>query len=102
MVEPHSPLLRSAWRGWLCGSWRSAWLICRRLGRHVGSAEARQHFVAHGELVDSRGDQDRIFLHVIFNDALVGIEIGVPRVGEIFDRVLSQTNARKSCFRERT
>ena len=56
--------------------------------------EARQHLVAHRELVERRGDRDRRRLHVVLDDALVGVEVGVMRVRVVFDRILAEADAR--------
>src|SRR5215470_4194920 len=65
----------------------------RRKGGHILLRESRRHLVAHGQLVDGGGDDDGRFLHVVFDDALVSVEVGVPGVVEVFDRVLAHSDA---------
>src|SRR5262249_37941506 len=74
----------------------------RRLRRHVGSGKARQHVIAHRELIDGGGHNDRRLLRVIFDDALIRVEIRVPRVEEILDRVLAHADPGQTGLRERS
>ena len=65
-------------------------------GGIVSWREARQHLVAHRDVVQRGRDRDRRLLHVLLDDALVGVEVRVPRVAVVFDRILAEADARQA------
>src|SRR5882672_7020289 len=67
----------------------------RRRRRHVDRREAREHVVAHRQVVDRRRDDDGGLLHVVLDHALVRVEIRVVRVRVVLDRVLLESDARQ-------
>ena len=88
---------------WSVGSWKlpssAVRLACcrrRRRRRHRLLREARQHLVAHREVIHRRGDRRGRLLHVLLDDPLVGVEVRVPGVGVVFDRILAQADARQA------
>ena len=64
-----------------------------RWRRHVLLREARQHLVTHRDVIDRRRHGNRRLLHVVLDDALVGVEVGVPGVAVVFHRILAATDA---------
>ena len=60
---------------------------------HSFLRESRQRLVAHRQIVYGGGDDDGRFLHVVFDDALVSVEIGVPGIVKVFNRVLAYSDA---------
>src|SRR3712207_8553189 len=50
-------------------------------------------FRSHREVVHGRGDRRGRLLHVVLDDALVGVEVRVPRVGLVLDRVLREARS---------
>ena len=73
----------------------------RRQRRHLRRRQPRQHLVAHRELIQRRRDRDRRRLHIVFDDALVGVEVRVVRVGVVLDRILAEADARQPGVVER-
>src|SRR5471032_25694 len=69
--------------------------------RHLRRGQARQHLVAHGELIQRRRDRDRRRLHIVLDDALVVVEVRVVRVRVVLDRILAEANARQPGVVER-
>src|SRR5215475_14210842 len=65
----------------------------RRKRGHILSRESRRQLIAHRQVVDGGGDDDGRFFHVVFDDALVSVEVGVPGEVEVFDRVLAHSDA---------
>src|SRR4029077_2230376 len=55
--------------------------------------QAWQHLVAHRELIERRRNGDRRCLHIVFDDALVVVEVRVMRMGVVFDRILAEPDA---------
>ena len=74
---------------------------CCRRRRHVGRREPRQHLVAHRQVIDRRRDDHRRLLHVVLDDAFVGVEVRVMRVRVVLDRVLLEADAGKAGVVER-
>jgi pimeloyl-ACP methyl ester carboxylesterase len=64
----------------------------RRLAGHgpASRREAREHLVAHREVVHRGRDGNRRLLHVVLDNPLVGVEVGVPGVAVVFDGVLAE------------
>src|SRR5258706_13645132 len=84
---------------------RSRW--CRRAGlwwkrRHVLFGKARQQVISHRELINRSGDNDGGLLHIVLDDALIGIEIRVPCSGVVLDRILANSDARQPGLAERS
>ena len=69
---------------------RSCWLRRRRrharTRRHRVLREARQLLVAHRQVIHGAGNRHRRHLRVALDDALIGVEIGMPRVRAVLDR----------------
>src|SRR6266545_454040 len=82
-LSPHSPLPTP---------FLPLWTRRRKRG-HILLRESRRQLVAHRQLVDGGGDDDGRFFHVVFDDALVSVEVGVPGEVEVFDRVLAHSDA---------
>src|SRR5262245_6246905 len=53
--------------------------------RHVALREAREHLVAHRQLIQRRRDRNRRRFHVVLDDPFVGVEVRVMRGGVGFD-----------------
>ena len=66
-----------------------------RAPRHLVLGEPREPLVAHRQVIDSRRDGDRRLLHIIFDDPLVGVEVRVPRIRRVLDRVLEHADPRQ-------
>src|SRR5437899_6691196 len=88
-VITQSPKLSSPARtsraGWLWVRRRRLRIGRRGFGRHVALAESGQRIVAHGKLIDRGGDHNGRFLGVFLHDSLVGVQVGVPGMAEVFD-----------------
>src|SRR5213080_2637178 len=81
-----SPSTRPRLRRW---TWRR-----RRWRRgHVGLLESRQQIVAHRELINRPGDFDCVYLYVVLENAFVCIEVRVPSLGAVLNRVLAHADA---------
>ena len=52
-------------------------------GREFGPLQSGQHLLAHGELIGGERDDDGRRARVAFEDALVGVEIGVVGVAVV-------------------
>src|SRR5262249_9809488 len=69
-------------------------LLTRWLARrHCFCCKPRQHLVAHRQVIKGGCDDDGRFLHVVLDDALISVEVRVPGVIEIFNRVLADADA---------
>src|ERR1700722_7475127 len=80
---------RQAWRP---APRRSA-SIWFHVGGHLLLGEARNHLIAIGDVPDGGGDYGGGSLHVVGNDALIGIETAVGRERVVLDGVLLEAYA---------
>src|SRR5688572_32827532 len=67
-----------------------------RTTRHLVLRESRQRLVAHRQVIDGAGHHDRRLLHVVFDNPLVGVEVGVPGVRLVFDWILERADTREA------
>src|ERR1051325_7933467 len=67
----------------------------------LGRLEPRDHLVAHREVIQRARNHDRAGADVLFDDALVVVEIRVMRMGVVLDRILAEPDARQSRVVER-
>src|SRR5438094_6403576 len=81
-----SPSARPRRRRW---TWRRR----RRRRGHVGLLESRQQIVTHRELINRPGDFDCVFPHIVFENAFVCIEVRVPSLGAVFNRILAHADS---------
>src|SRR5688572_21722082 len=87
--------------------WPRRWRGCRlgaraRRSRYIFCLEPRQQFIAHRKLINSPSDGRGVFLHIVFDDAFVGVEIRVPGVRVVLDWIDAETNPRQACITERS
>src|SRR5688572_11305011 len=68
---------------------------CRRR-RHFVLGEARQHLVSHRKLVDGVSNGYSRLLHIFFDDSLQGVQVGMPGVAVVLDRILAESDAGKT------
>src|SRR5687767_5406296 len=61
--------------------------------RHLVRRVPRQRLIPHREVIHGGRDDDRRLLHVVFNDAFVGIKVGVPGVRLVLNRILCEADA---------
>ena len=73
----------------------------RHRRRHLLFGESRQHLVAIGHVPDGGRNHGGGLAGVLGDDALVGIEVGVPGVALVFDGVLLQPDAGQARVVER-
>lgn len=64
--------------------------------RHLLVRKPRQQLIAHRQLIDTPGYGDRIVLYIVFEDAFVCVEVGVPGVCSVLDRILTHADAGRS------
>src|ERR1043166_10333039 len=74
----------------------------RRRRGHVARLESRQQIIAHRELVNRPGPFHRVLLHIVFENAFVGIKVRVPGFGAVLDWILAHADARQSRLIERS
>src|SRR5271157_5159700 len=95
----------STWRraeGGVCsGKARSSTRGFRHRRRHLLLGEARQHFCAIGHMPYGGRNHGGGLAGVLGDDALVGIEVGVPGVALVFDGVLLHPDAGQAGVAER-
>src|SRR5438105_15249679 len=90
-----SPSTRPRLRRW---TWRRRrWW--RRRG-HVGLLESRQQIVTHRELINRPGNFNRVLLHIVFENAFICIEVRVPSLGAVFNRILAHADSRQARLTE--
>src|ERR1039457_545399 len=76
--------------------------LARRLRRGHGFLdEARNHLVAVGGVPNGGGDDGGVLLHIVRQDALVGVEVGVVSQDVVIDGVLRAAHARQPGVVER-
>src|SRR5690606_24504336 len=54
----------------------------------------RKHLIAHGKVIDKRGNDDGVVLEVVLGQALEGIHIRVVGADRVLDRILDELKAR--------
>ena len=59
-----------------------------------------KELLAHREVVDSSGHDDRCLLHVVLDNPFVGVEIGVPGEAVVLDAVEDRVDAGKAGIAE--
>src|SRR4051812_47682747 len=75
--------------------WRRTWrrTRCRRRRRHLGLLESGQQIVTHRQLINRPGHLDRVFPYVVLENAFVSVEVCVPRLRLILDRILAHADS---------
>ena len=64
--------------------------------RHFVGCKPRQQTVRHRELIDGGRYDDRRLLHIILDYTFISVEIGVPGMCTVLDRILLNSDARQS------
>src|SRR5689334_22070202 len=74
--------------------WRQRW--------HLVFAKTRQQFIAHGQMIDGGGEDDRSFLHVVFDDPIIRVHVRMPGNVSVFDGVLLCADTGQTCLVKRS
>ena len=89
---------------WLAADLAHRIALARQLGFGLEDSATGfdwQGFIAHRQRVNSRGKDHRRLLDVVLDDTFVGVDVGMPRAGEVLYRVLRRADTRQSRVVER-